>query len=131
MDFDELFIDGDDEREKMIPTDEIGELIGEYVSIELYSSVEPRVIVTDDFDALSPRKQVLVSMFANELVYRKTERESRFLSVNDIFTRYGINWDDHYPYFRNLEQEELVERRNSKVYALRTEQLPAALAELQ
>lgn len=131
MEFDELFIDGDEERAELVPTEELADVIGEYVSIEQYSSMTPRLIVTDEFDTLSSREQVLVAFFANELVYRNSDRESRFLETNEFFKRYALDWDTHYPNFRGLEKDGIIERRDPKVYALRTEQLAEAFAELK
>lgn len=131
MELDDVFIDGAEERKRKVSTDKIANLIGQYVSIEQYESMKPRLITTDEFDTLSPREQTLVAFFANELVYRNGERQSRLLPTNDFFNRYALDWDDHYPYFRDLERDGIIERRDPRVYALCTERLTDAFEEVK
>ena len=126
----EIFIDILNNRTSKVPTEKISNSISQFCTIEISEYNQPQIIETSSFNTISPKEQVIVCFFVNELLWREKESVERFVSVQTLFEDFQLDSSTHYPYIRELEQEGIIERKNPDKYSLKSKHLSNAFSEL-
>jgi len=126
----EIFIDILNNRTSKVPTEKISNSISQFCTIEISEYNQPQIIETSSFNTISPKEQVIVCFFVNELLWREKESVERFVSVQTLFEDFPLDSSTHYPYIRELEQDGIIERKNPDKYSLKSKHLSTAFSEL-
>lgn len=128
MDLEDLLIGGVDLREERLSRQELFEVLASFISIHTYPNDPYSISVSESFDELSARDQVIVAFLTMEALFRLDREASYFTQPNELWGLFdGVEAGSHYPFIRNLEQEGVLDRTDGRGYAIKTEALSSVV----